>query len=114
MNKLYAATGDYKEAYKYLSLAKNLNDSILGEKQIKSISELEVKYQTAQKDQQLVQKQLQIAKQDLRIKQKTRILMITIAGIILLLIASAFIFINYRNKMKLQTQHLILLEKKRK
>ncbi|WP_042479795.1 tetratricopeptide repeat-containing sensor histidine kinase [Solitalea canadensis] len=113
LNKLYAATGDYKEAYKYLSLAKNLNDSILGEKQIKSISELEVKYQTAQKDQQLVQKQLQIAKQDLRIKQKTRILMITIAGIILLLIASAFIFINYRNKMKLQTQHLILLEKKK-
>lgn len=113
LNKLYAATGNYKEAYRYLLLSKNLNDSILGENQIKTINELEVKYQTAQKDQQLVQKQLQIAKQDLRIKQKTRILMITISSIVLLLIIASFVFVNYRNKMKLQNQHLILLEKEK-
>ncbi|UKJ06768.1 tetratricopeptide repeat-containing sensor histidine kinase [Solitalea lacus] len=113
LTKLYAAIGNYKQAYNCYVLAQQYKDSVLGEKQIKTINELEIKYQTAQKDQQLTQKQLQIAQKDLAIKQKTRLLMVPIAGIVLILIISSFIFTNYRNKIMLQNQNLQLLEKEK-
>ncbi|MGV3587278.1 MAG: tetratricopeptide repeat-containing sensor histidine kinase [Adhaeribacter sp.] len=94
LHKLYAATGDYKPAYKYQSLAQQYQDSILGEKQVKIINELEVKYQSVQKDKELAQKQLQL--------QKSRQYIIYSIGafLIALLVATLlYLYFNYKRKI---------------
>ncbi|KAA9333567.1 tetratricopeptide repeat-containing sensor histidine kinase [Adhaeribacter soli] len=62
LHKLYAATGEFEPAYTYQALARQYQDSVLGEKQLQTINDLELKYQTSQKDKELAQQQLQLEK----------------------------------------------------
>ena len=46
----YVALGDYKNAYLYKEKYQQLNDSIYKKENIDKLSELEIKYQTEQKE----------------------------------------------------------------
>ncbi|QMU27647.1 tetratricopeptide repeat-containing sensor histidine kinase [Adhaeribacter radiodurans] len=94
LHKLYAATADYKPAYNYQTLAQQYQDSILGEKQLKIINELEVKYQSLQKDKELAQQQLQL--------EKSRQYVIYSIGaflIALLVVLLLYLYFNYKGKI---------------
>jgi tetratricopeptide (TPR) repeat protein len=51
--KIYAAKGDHKKAYEYLSAYQKLNDSLLNAETLRKFEETEVKYQSERKSQQL-------------------------------------------------------------
>ncbi|UKJ08522.1 tetratricopeptide repeat-containing sensor histidine kinase [Solitalea lacus] len=113
LQELYEAKGDYKQAYKYQSLAKQLNDKIFNETQVKAIHELEVRYHTSQKDKQLANNNLQLAQKDLQIQRKNSWIIITVSAIGLLLTIVLIIYQTYINKQKLHQQKLIALAKEK-
>jgi len=96
--KVYNKKKDYKNAIKFLELKVILSDSVLNESKIRIISELETKYQTEKKEQELLlqEKEIEVLEKDKKIKNHTLfgILMI----FVLVIISGIGWFKNYKNK----------------
>jgi signal transduction histidine kinase len=76
---VYEAMGRYKEALVQQRLYEQLKDSQTNTEKLRAINEVEAKYQTAQKDKEIVSKGLQIAQQERRLERKN-VLMIAVTG----------------------------------
>ncbi len=97
ISELYAATRDYQKAYEHQFAYIRLKDSIEGQETKHDISNLEIKYRTAQKDKELVEKKLQIARQHTQIKQKNLWIVGVSAGALLLAAIAALLYSMYRS-----------------
>ncbi|MCW4470855.1 hypothetical protein OGH69_17940 [Flavobacterium sp. MFBS3-15] len=58
--RLYSAEGNYKKAYEYQAANKKLNDSVLNAETLRKFEEIEVRYQSERKTQQLKEAALSI------------------------------------------------------
>ena len=97
LSRLYAHQGNFKEAYQHQAAYLQLKDSIEGKETKQNINQLEVKYRTAQKDKELVQKELQISKQKTQLKQRNLWIMGISAGALLLAAIAALLYSLYRS-----------------
>lgn len=95
--------GHVTESYDYLKQYVKVNDSIQSRNSQKKVYELEVKYQT-QKGEMMMQAQQKI------IKQKNLLNYLLTSGVIALLLIVSLLYLNYRNKQKLQLQRINKLE----
>ncbi len=106
LQELYAIRQDYQKAYKYQKLAQQYQDSMLGEKQLKFLNELEVKYQTAQKDKELVQKQLQIQKNQ-------QFMVYSVGAAVIALLVALLLYLHFRHKNKAYLRQLKEVEQEK-
>ncbi len=103
LHRSSASLGDYRDAYDYQTLASQYRDSVLNEKQLEIINELEVKYQTLQKDQAIYRQQLEL--------QESRQFTTYVIGVSLFLfLAVVMLYVQYQNRKK---QHIAQLERTR-
>ena len=105
--KSYAGTGNFKDAYQYAGNYITFNDSLQGTEKMKTIQEMESRYQAERKQQEIEKQKLVIRKNDEEIKRKDaeaafqRIIVISLLAVLLLLVfLSWFIYRNYRIKKK--------------
>ncbi|WP_158563285.1 tetratricopeptide repeat-containing sensor histidine kinase [Chitinophaga silvatica] len=106
-NKLqqsYSKTGDYANAYKFLTLYKTVSDSILSNKHLQTIGEMEIKHHSAQKDAAITQGKLVIQR-----KNNLLISILSIASCILLIMV--LLIQHNRFQHKLQKERLQTLGK---
>lgn len=103
----HALLGDFRQAYKYLGLEKQYQDSILGEKQLKSVNELEVRYRTLQKDEELARQQLQL-------QQSRQYVVYSFGAALILLLLILLLAINYFNRKRNHQRKLQEVERERK
>lgn len=89
----YAATGQWQQASKYYAKYAPLRDSLYAEASKKSIAEAEAKFQNKEKQQQIENKNVQIAA-----AKKERLWLI--AGLSLLALSAVLLFTIYRNKKR--------------
>lgn len=92
-SKAYEGLNNFQKALEYHKLFKQLNDSIFNTEKNKKLSELEVRYQTQKKEQQLKVKNLQLEQAKVQ-----RFAMI--GGLLLLLLIISIVYVSYRNKKK--------------
>jgi signal transduction histidine kinase len=97
LSRLYAQQGNFKAAYRHQASFVQLKDSIEGKETKQNINQLEVKYRTAQKDKELVQKELQISRQKSLLKQRNLWIMGISAGALLLAAIAALLYSLYRS-----------------
>jgi signal transduction histidine kinase/Flp pilus assembly protein TadD len=102
--KSYQELGDYRKANQKLEQYIRLKDSFENMDIQKNISEYEVRFRTAEKDNELLQKKLVILKQSGRINSKNTLIVLTVAGLAILLV----LFIAY---YKYARQNLLMLER---
>lgn len=103
LTKIYEETGRYKEANEQIWQYVDLKDSIeAGERKTFAL-DLEKKYETEKKDNELLRQQATI-------RQKDTLNYILIGSAIALIIILALTYLNYRNKRKLQVQRINELE----
>ena len=95
----YEKLGDYKEAYKFHKISKELGDSLLNKIHDKQAAELNIQYETQQKETEIARQALQLE------KEQSRIYIFLFVGITLLLI-TIIIFIGLRNRQQITTQAL--------
>lgn len=93
----YTHTGQYKEALECQQARQHLADSILNAKVMVNVNELDVKYQTAEKDKQLVLAQKQLVRRNYLIGTTT-------GGVILISGLFFFFYRSTRHKQKVQQQ----------
>ena len=112
-----SASGDFQAAIRHYQYYKQLNDSIFTEKKSKQIEELQIQYNTAQREQsiQLLQDKGKLQQAELHKANSTKTLILT--GSLLLLLLTAFLYKGYRvnqNKNKiLQLQQDAINKKNR-
>tara|TARA_Y100000034_G_scaffold136654_1_gene214506 strand:+ start:75011 stop:76828 length:1818 start_codon:yes stop_codon:yes gene_type:complete len=100
--KSYKKQGNYQKAMQSYEVYNQLKDSILNQDTNNRIAQLQVEFETSEKERKILA-------QDLEIKQRNLIL--TYLGAALVLIATIFFFINKKNKMKqLQLQSEMTLK----
>lgn len=98
--------GEGIRAYENLNEAKNLSDSILNLEKIETIADIETKYETEKKEQQIALQTAEIAKKTAENERK--ILLIIALTIILVLLATVFFLFRNRARRK---QQLLIKEK---
>ncbi|WP_162903313.1 tetratricopeptide repeat-containing sensor histidine kinase [Taibaiella koreensis] len=94
---LYARQGRFKEAYHHQGRYQLMKDSTEGKETRYNVNQLEVRYRTAQKDKEIVQKALQISRQKTQIKQRNLWILGISAGSVLLAVVAALLYSLYRS-----------------
>ncbi len=92
------AQGQYKQAYDYFAKSLEYKDSILSQQNREAIAELEIQYQTAQKEKSLSEKQLQLAQKDIEVKRSRLYMYFFLAGLIVAALVAVILYLQYRNK----------------
>jgi two-component system NarL family sensor kinase len=106
----YALKGDHSNEALYLRRSAKLNDSILSEAHKKQIASLEIKYQVAQKENEIKILGDEKKIQQLDITQKTTLNYLLIIGALVLLLILFLLYRSYHQKQKLQQQRIAELE----
>lgn len=97
---IYRKTGDYKQAFEYQRNYALLSDSLMNEKMINTISQLDVKYRAAEKDRELAKNKLALAMTQTRLsKSNSRTIGITL-GALSLVIFTITIFLKQRLQLQ--------------
>jgi len=100
------ALGQYKEAYDLYVTSSSYKDSMFSRQNRENVAALEVQYQTAQKEKELFNQQLQLSQKNLQLQQSKQYIMYSLGIALITLLALAFIYINYKNKRKLHQRQL--------
>jgi signal transduction histidine kinase len=105
LNLVYAEeqVGNITESFRYLKKYTALNDSVQNRNSQKKVFELETKYQAQKKEVELQAQQKIIA-------QKNSLNYLLAGSTLLLLITLSLLYLNYRDKQKLQQQRIADLE----
>lgn len=102
LRRTYAAKGDFENAYNLMTQYASISNQIITQQNGRAIQELEFKYQTLQKENQIYElKEEQRAKQSEIERQKTIKKAVLIGFLILLIPIIALLYVYYQ---KLQTQ----------
>ncbi|MBX2897915.1 MAG: tetratricopeptide repeat protein [Cyclobacteriaceae bacterium] len=116
--KLYhvdSATGNYPSAIKHLKLYQLIKDSLFNETKSKQIEELQIQYETQQKDQNIKLLTQEKLLQQSEIKTNVTLRNLTLGVTVLLLIVMGLLFSRYRLKQRsnvaLQANQKIINEK---
>ncbi len=95
--------GHIGESYKYLKELVAINENMINRNSEKKVYEMEVKYQTQKREDMMQAQQKQL-------HQKNILNYLLAAAVLLLFIIVLLLYINYRNKQKLQLQQINKLE----
>ena len=100
----YQQKEDFENAYNLMTQYLSVNNQILQKQNTRDLKELEVKYETLQKENQIYQlKEEQVAKQNELKRQKT-IKMAILYGFLILLIPIVALLVVYYQKLQTQSQ----------
>lgn len=97
LSVLFEQQGNYKEAFSSLQIFKKMNDSIFNLGKTQQIEELSVKYETAEKDVEIIAQKSKILKRN--------VALFSLVGILLVGFLS---YRSYRHKQKIKLQKEIL------
>jgi signal transduction histidine kinase len=100
LSAAYAQMGNYKAAYDYSSLFIQVKDSVFNTEKTKAVSELEARYQSEQKQQQITQLEQASIIKDLEAEQSRQFRLYLLVVVGLLLVAAGIIYSRYRLKRR--------------
>ena len=104
LSEIYSDMNETRKAYMFQSLAFTFKDSLYSVENLKLMTEMETRYQTEKKEQQLELNKLEIEKKDREVKQQ-RTIIFGIAGILVIIIFfSAILLRLFRQKKRANIQ----------
>jgi two-component sensor histidine kinase len=98
--KVDSAAGKYTDAIKHFSIYKSLNDSIFNAAKSKQIEELQIKYETDQKEKDIRVLQKERHEQQYKVKQANLVRNLTLCGIVMLLLTLGLLYNSFRINQK--------------
>lgn len=104
--KIHKATGNYAEALKSMENLITIKDSLFAADRAKVAKDLETKFQTALKDQQIKESELELKEKEQRLQR------VFIFVILLLIIIGLLVAVHFLNKNRFQKKQEILEKEK--
>lgn len=105
--------GDYRNALQYMRLAQVYRDSISSEKIQMAAQELEVKFNTAQKEKEISIQELQITRKNLELQKARQYTLYSIGATLAALLVAALVFANFRYKRQVHKRKLDTIQKEK-
>lgn len=99
-----SAAGNYVSAIQHFETSKRLNDSLFNATKSKQIAELQIKYETQQKEQSFKLLEAQAKSEHIELRNVSLQRNITIGGVAMLLIIALLAYNGYRNKQRSNRQ----------
>lgn len=100
LTKSYVERDNYKQAYEYHVLYTEMKDSLFNEESAKVLQEMETKYQTEKKQQEIEKQNLTIDKQAAQSRSQRIMLMAMLGGLVLVLLIAIQVYRGYKQKKK--------------
>ncbi len=113
LSKLYGAKKDYDKAYEHAAAYIDLNNTLSGAEIIRHVNQEEVKFRTAEKDKDLLQKKLLIESQHKDLERKNRWIAIIVGASIIFLLLVFLVIKSYRSRQRLMKHKMDNLEQQR-
>jgi two-component system NarL family sensor kinase len=111
--RLYGATKDYQKAYEHANGYITINNTIGGDEIIRNVNQEEVRFRTAEKDQDLLEKRLIIEKQEKSLERKNRWISIIVSSAIIFLLLVFVVVKSYHNRQKMMKQKMSNLQQQK-
>ena len=92
--------GNYKESEEYFDLYVSYTDSIYNENSNALLSEMQVKYETAEKEKQIAKQEVSIANEKLRVKSRNNALVGLAIALLTLLVVGRYVYKQQKFKEK--------------
>ncbi len=112
LGRAYAGLGDYKNAFENINTAHQIYRETSNAETKKSINDLLIQYETEKKEKELVEKNLQIAKDEVKLNKRNQWI-IGLSALLMFLILSYVIYNKYQKqklyKLKKQQETNLLL-----
>jgi signal transduction histidine kinase len=105
--------GQFEEAYAYQAKKVELRDSINSVQNTKNFNNLLLRYESLEKERQLVEQELLLKEKEADLAQRNSQLVIIIIGSILLLMIGLLLFVRNRQIQERRLQKALILEKER-
>ncbi|HBX53239.1 MAG: hypothetical protein A2275_08325 [Bacteroidetes bacterium RIFOXYA12_FULL_35_11] len=99
-SEIYEQMGDYKNAFIYSRKSSQLQDTLTNEASLKSIQEMQTKYETEKKEADIKLLNADKALQEKEIRQQRMVIIGFVVGFVLILIFSIIIYKQYRDKRR--------------
>ena len=100
LSELYETLGQHQLSFQYYKQYSQLKDSLFNAEKYRALKEMEVKYESEKKEQQLALLTQANEVQQLKLSRRNRLLFGSLAGIILLLLIGYLLYNQYRLKSK--------------
>ncbi len=110
----YERLGKYKDAFETYQLYAAVHDSVLGEQQQTAIAEMETKYQTKEKEQQITIQNLEIEEQNTELGARKNLIIGLVAGLLLLILSVFFAYRAYRARKESELQKALATEQEKR
>ena len=94
------ALKQFKEAYDLYSIANAYQDSMYSDQNRETVAELDIQYQTAQKEKTLMSQQLQITKKNLHLQQSRQHVIYSVSAFLIALSVASFLIVRQKFKRK--------------
>ncbi len=114
LSKVYSATGNYRSALQCTDSMMALKDSSLSLEKAKAINQMEIKFETVDKDRKLAESNLLIARQKNKITEENITIAAIVAGVFVLALAALGLYVNSRHKQRLQGAQIKSLQQQNK
>ncbi|MBI3501117.1 MAG: tetratricopeptide repeat protein, partial [Bacteroidetes bacterium] len=101
LSDVYAAENNFKNAYEYHKLYSDTKDSLLNEESSKQIAEMQTKYETEKKEQQITLLNKDKELQDAQLNRQKIVIWSVAGGFLIVFVLSIFIFRERKKSEKL-------------
>lgn len=113
LSEVAFAQNNYRKAYRYLNEHLEIRQSIFSKEQMARLNDLEVRYQTAQKDKRILAQNLEIERNQSRLDRERLIRNGIVAAGLLSLIIFGSVWFNLRQKRLLDQKRMDAMEKEK-
>lgn len=98
LKETYTLLKDYKKALHYANIILDIKETLFGEEKVKALTEVEAKYQSEKKQQEIERQQLEIEKNKIDYQRQRIRLNFAIVGSIMLALLALSVLLAYRQK----------------
>lgn len=108
---VYELSGNYLGAFESYKKFKSLSDSISNTKKGRLISELEIEYDTEQRERMIAEQNFEILNKESSIENQRIQILLLLVGIIVVILIGTVLYLQSRNKQKIKLYKAIAREK---
>jgi serine phosphatase RsbU (regulator of sigma subunit) len=98
--EVYSKMKNFQKAFEYQKQYSELRDTIITESNTRAITEMQTKYETEKKQDEIEVQNLQLSKQDLELNKKQITIYASLGGLTLVVFLTFYIYRGYRQKQK--------------
>lgn len=113
LGKEYAETGDFEKSFDHIDRSYSLRDSLINEEKMRSLSEMEVKYETEKIEKDLLKEQQQRIKTELKVATRNNWLIGLGLGTFVVVFMTLFVLQRKTRLLQAQKDRAIIAERER-